>query len=69
MLPYFFQSPTQGPSIQVTSLHPHIHGNTESSSDSVSVSRMSVLSLDSIVSGDGVSLDSHEVYVAASDIR
>uniref|UniRef100_H2Z9X0 Phosphatidylinositol 4-kinase beta n=1 Tax=Ciona savignyi TaxID=51511 RepID=H2Z9X0_CIOSA len=41
----------------------------ESSSDSVSISRMSVLSLDSIVSGDAVSIDSHEVYIAAGDIR
>nr|CAB3264848.1 phosphatidylinositol 4-kinase beta-like [Phallusia mammillata] len=45
------------------------NGITESSSDSVSLSRMSVLSLDSIVSGDAVSIDSHEVYIAAGDIR
>uniref|UniRef100_F7BIS1 Phosphatidylinositol 4-kinase beta n=1 Tax=Ciona intestinalis TaxID=7719 RepID=F7BIS1_CIOIN len=30
---------------------------------------MSVLSLDSIVSGDALSIDSHEVYIAAGDIR
>nr|XP_002119556.1 phosphatidylinositol 4-kinase beta-like isoform X1 [Ciona intestinalis]XP_018667054.1 phosphatidylinositol 4-kinase beta-like isoform X2 [Ciona intestinalis] len=46
-----------------------IRTGTESSSDSVSVSRMSVLSLDSIVSGDALSIDSHEVYIAAGDIR
>ncbi|XP_076811738.1 phosphatidylinositol 4-kinase beta-like isoform X2 [Clavelina lepadiformis] len=50
-----------------SNIHPHL--NAESSSDSVSVSRMSVLSLDSIISGDAVSIDSHEVYFAAGDIR
>lgn len=43
--------------------------NSSGGSDSISVSHMSVLSYDSIVSGDAISMDNHEVYVAAGDIR
>lgn len=49
--------------------HPAVHHHHQHGGDSVSVSRMSVLSIESIVSGDCVSIDSHEMYIQAGDVR
>ena len=43
--------------------------NQQQGGDSCSISRMSMLSIDSIVSGDCISMDSREIYVPAIDIR
>ncbi|XP_039261077.2 phosphatidylinositol 4-kinase beta-like [Styela clava] len=68
------ESPTQPSSNKFSSsVHAqenHITiSNSNSGSDSISVSHLSVLSIDSIVSNDTLSVESQEIYVAAGDIR
>lgn len=43
--------------------------NSNSGSDSISISHLSVLSIDSIISNDTISVESQEIYIAAGDIR